>query len=163
MSSSYWALRLQKLNFSYTSHYCWCIVLLLVLDVFATPATAQNLDPTLPPSENFDLSYWKLTRPNNTERDEDALAHGYTKAGEFYTDTITGAMVFLCPNNGRTTANTSFPRTELREMIRRGDTRISTQGINGNNWVFSSSTMANQEASGAVSYTHLTLPTICSV
>lgn len=35
-------------------------------------------------------------------------------------------------------------------MIRAGDTSIGTQGINGNNWVFSSSTMENQEAAGGV-------------
>ena len=118
--------------------------------MFFTTAGAQQLDPTIPPNGNFDLSYWKLTRPNGTERDEDALTNGYYKAGEFYTDTITGAMVFWCPNRGSTTPNTNFSRTELREMIRRGDTSISTQGINKNNWVFSSSTMENQEAAGGV-------------
>jgi uncharacterized protein YjdB len=136
----------------YTNLYSYFIgvMLLLVMNLFVSPTSAQDLDPTLPPSGNFDLSYWKLTRPNNTERDEDALINGYQKEGEFYTDSITGAMVFWCPNNGRTTTNTSFPRTELREMIRRGDTRISTQGINKNNWVFSSSTLVNQEAAGGV-------------
>ena len=130
--------------------YFLSFMLLFVVNMFVSPASAQDLDPTVPPSENFDLSYWKLTRPNNTERDEDALINGYYKENEFYTDTVTGAMVFWCPNSGSTTANTSFPRTELREMIRRGDTSISTQGINKNNWVFSSSSMANQQAAGGV-------------
>ena len=150
VSSFSFVLRLGHFNFSHAYSKIGCLVMLFVSSIFITPATAQDLDPTVPPSGNFDLSFWKLTRPNNTERDEDALVNGYYKAGEFYTDTITGAMVFWCPNNGRTTSNTSFPRTELREMLRRGDTRISTQGINKNNWVFSSSTMENQEAAGGV-------------
>jgi len=143
-------LRLGKNVTFNTLGYSVSLLMLFVLNMFVSSATAQELDPTVPPSGNFDLSYWKLTRPNNTERDEDALINGYYKEGEFYTDTITGAMVFNCPNHGRTTANTSFPRTELREMIRRGNTSISTQGINKNNWVFSSSTMENQEAAGGV-------------
>ena len=142
-------LGLNKVEFSIPS-FSKYIFLVFVLNLMVDAAVAQTLDPSLPPSGNFDLSYWKLTRPNGTERDEDALINGYTKEGEFYTDSETGAMVFWCPNNGSTTANTSFSRTELREMIRRGDTSISTQGINKNNWVFSSSTMENQEAAGGV-------------
>lgn len=139
----------RKSEISFIS-YTKLIALILLMNCFASSAWTQDLDPTVPPGENFDLSYWKLTRPNGTERDEDALINGYYKEGEFYTDTVTGAMVFWCPNFGSTTANTSFPRTELREMIRRGDTSIGTQGINKNNWVFSSSTMENQMAAGGV-------------
>ena len=142
-------LGLNKVEFSIPS-FSKYIFLVFVLNLMVDAAVAQTLDPSLPPGGNFDLSYWKLTRPNGTERDEDALINGYSKEGEFYTDSETGAMVFWCPNDGSTTANTSFSRTELREMIRRGDTSISTQGINKNNWVFSSSTMENQEAAGGV-------------
>ena len=134
---------------SFTPFLGWTMLLLL-LNLFINPLSAQDLDPTLPPSGNFDLTFWKLTRPNNTEKDEKTLANGYIREGEFYTDSITGAMVFWCPNTGATTSNTSFPRTELREMLRRGDSSIGTQGINKNNWVFSSSTLANQEAAGGV-------------
>ena len=110
---------------------------------------AQDLDPNLPPSGNFDLTYWKLTRPNQQEIDEDNLSNGFEREGEFYTDPVTGAMVFWCPNDGAT-GGSSYPRNELREMIRAGDTSIGTRGINKNNWVFSSSTRANQEAAGGV-------------
>ena len=137
-----------EISFSFT--YVGSLVVLLVLSSLASPIQAQDLDPTARPSENFDLTYWKLTRPNNREIDEETLSSGYFVTDEFYTDPETGAMVFWCPNNGRTTANTTFPRNELREMIRRGDKSIGTQGINKNNWVFSSSTMANQEAAGGV-------------
>ena len=130
--------------------YIRCIMLLFIFISFAGTSAAQDLDPSLPPSGNFDLTYWKLTRPNNTERDENTLSNGYFVDGEFYTDPVSGAMVFWCPNDGRTTSGSTYPRTELREMIRRGDTSIGTQGINKNNWVFSSSTMENQEAAGGV-------------
>ena len=150
VSSRNRALSLGQTDLSHIPTYFLSIMLLLVMNLFISPASAQDLDPNLPPSGNFDLSYWKLTRPNNTERDENTLSNGYFVDGEFYTDSTTGAMVFWCPNHGRTTSNTSFPRTELREMIRRGDTSIGTQGINKNNWVFSSSTMENQEAAGGV-------------
>lgn len=136
------------MNFDLSSHFRFAL-LLLILNLFLSPAQAQDLDPNLPPGGNFDLSYWKLTRPNQQERDEDALVSGYSKDGEFYTDPVTGAMVFWCPNDGATGGST-YPRNELREMIRRGNTSISTQGINKNNWVFSSSSLANQEAAGGV-------------
>lgn len=142
-------LGLGRIEFSFTSSYSKSILLLLVLTMFASSATAQDLDPTLPPGGNFDLSYWKLTRPNQQERDAEQLVAGYEVDGEFYTDPITGAMVFWCPNDGATGGST-YPRNELREMIRRLDTSIPTQGINKNNWVFSSSTMANQEAAGGI-------------
>ena len=148
-SSSYPFFCLRHFEIFYISSYSRCILLLLVLNFFVGSATGQELDPDLPPSGNFDLSYWKLTRPNQQEKDENILSNGYYVDGEFYTDSITGAMVFWCPNDGMT-GGSSYPRNELREMMRRGDTSIGTQGINKNNWVFSSSTMANQEAAAGV-------------
>ncbi len=145
MSFGYRFRRLRQIEFSYFR----CILLLLTWSIFGSSATAQVLDPDLPPSGNFDLSCWKLTRPNQQEKDENILSNGYYVDGEFYTDSITGAMVFWCPNDGMT-GGSSYPRNELREMMRCGDTSIGTQGINKNNWVFSSSTMANQEAAAGV-------------
>jgi len=126
-----------------------CFLLCLALAFVGSSISAQILDPNLPPGGNFDLSYWKLTRPNQQERDADQLAAGYSVIPDFYTDPVSGAMVFTCPNDGATGGST-YPRSELREMMRRFDTSIPTQGINKNNWVFSSSTMANQEAAGGV-------------
>ncbi|MEO0898139.1 MAG: polysaccharide lyase family 7 protein [Bacteroidota bacterium] len=124
------------------------LVLLLCITL-ASSSTAQGLDPSLPPSGNFNLSCWKLTRPNQQEKNESILSNGYYVEGEFYTDSVTGAMVFWCPNDGLTGGST-YPRNELREMMRCGDNSIGTQGINKNNWVFSSSTLANQRAAAAV-------------
>lgn len=149
LSFGYPVAGLRKIEFSYSPFYARLILLLLALNLFVDSSMAQGLDPSLPPSGNFDLSYWKLTRPNQTERDENSLSNGYFVPGEFYTDSTTGAMVFWCPNDGRTGGST-YPRNELREMMRRGNTSIGTQGINKNNWVFSSSTMANQQAAGGV-------------
>lgn len=122
--------------------------LLLCVGLIGSSA-AQDLDPTLPPGGNFDLSCWKLTRPNQQEKNENILANGYYVEGEFYTDSVTGAMVFWCPNDGLTGGST-YPRNELREMMRCGNTSIGTQGINKNNWVFSSSTLENQQAAAGV-------------
>lgn len=107
-------------------------------------------DPNLPPGENFDLTGWKITLPDGTEVKEQELSDGFESENEFYTDPCTGAMVFRCPNHGATTVGSSFPRSELRQMLRAGNTSISTRGIGLNNWVFSSSTYANQLASGGV-------------
>ena len=73
----------------------------------------------------------------------------FESANEFYTDPTTGAMVFTCRNDGETGGST-YPRSELREMLRTGNTSIDTKGIGLNNWVFSSSTLENQAASGGV-------------
>jgi len=143
---------LRQINFNNAPSFSKCILSFLVLILFASATTGQELDPSLPPSGNFDLSYWKLTRPNQQEKDENILTNGYYVDGEFYTDPITGAMVFWCPNDGMT-GGSSYPRNELREMMRRGDTSIGTQGINKNNWVFSSSTMATVVQSSG-KYTH---------
>lgn len=145
----YRLLRLDQVVLLKASSYFRCFLQLLVLVMFTSTLSAQELDPNLPPGGNFDLSYWKLTRPNQQERDADQLVNGFMVEGDFYTDPITGAMVFWCPNDGAT-GGSSYPRNELREMIRRLDTSIPTQGINKNNWVFSSSSMANQEAAGGV-------------
>ncbi len=142
-------LGLGKIEFPSIPSYSRSIVLLFVSILFLSSVSAQDLNPNVPPGENFDLSYWKITRPNQQERDQDQLTNGYEIEGEFYTDPMTGAMVFWCPNDGRTGGST-YPRNELREMIRRDNFSIPTQGINKNNWVFSSSTMANQEAAGGV-------------
>ncbi|MEO9474785.1 MAG: polysaccharide lyase family 7 protein [Cyclobacteriaceae bacterium] len=111
--------------------------------------TTFGQDPDVPPSENFDLSEWKVTLPDQSEVSETALSNGFESENEFYTDATTGAMVFRCPNDGETGGST-YPRSELREMLRAGNTSISTKGVGLNNWVFSSSSQSVKEASGGV-------------
>ena len=100
-----------------------------------------GLDPNEPPGENFDLLTWSIDTPrdqNNNQRadrtSETALDNGFVDPDFFFT-ADDGGMVFLSTIEGAPTSlNTNFNRSELREMLRRGNTSISTQGANGNNW-----------------------------
>lgn len=103
----------------------------------------DTLDPTKKPGENFDLLDWSLTLPTDINKDskadtiyETALDDGFQIAPFFYTGED-GGLVFACPNVGaKTSKNTKYARTELREMLRRGNTRIKARGMTKNNWVF---------------------------
>ncbi|WP_236250514.1 polysaccharide lyase family 7 protein [Microbulbifer sp. ALW1] len=120
-------------------------------------SSGGNLDPNLPPSSNFDLSAWYLSVPSDNDGSgtadsikENELNSGYANSSYFYT-AADGGMVFRCPVDGyKTSTNTSYTRTELREMLRRGDTSISTQGVNENNWVFGSAPASARAAAGGV-------------
>ncbi len=99
------------------------------------------LDPAQPPGSNFELISWALDTPADLDGDdrsdrtsETDLDNGFTD-GFFFTGPA-GGMVFRSTVGGaKTSANTSFVRSELREMLRRGNTSISTQGVNQNNWI----------------------------
>ncbi|HUR39714.1 MAG TPA: polysaccharide lyase family 7 protein [Verrucomicrobiae bacterium] len=94
----------------------------------ATPAFA--LDPLLPPSGNFELQNWKLTLPSASEVMPWVLDNGYELKDTFYTHTTSGGMVFRTPNIANSTANSNYPRTELREMLAPHESASS----NVNNW-----------------------------
>ena len=113
-----------------------------------------GLDPEVPPSENFDLLGWYLNTPEfdskNLSRriDEVDLADGFED--EYFWTGDDGGMVFKVTNAGaRTSSGTSYVRTELREMLRRGDEDINTSS-KANNWVFSSAPESDQAEAGAV-------------
>lgn len=116
-----------------------------------------KLDATKKPSENFELLDWSLTLPTDLNKDKKAdmiyekpLSEGFELKPLFYTATD-GGMVFACPNVGaKTSSNTKYARTELREMLRRGNTRIKSQGITANNWVFRSAHGSVRRQAGAV-------------
>ena len=99
------------------------------------------LDPAQPPGSNFDLLSWKLNTPADLDGNglsdqtsETDLDNGFTD-GYFFTGP-TGGMVFRSTIEGaKTSANTRYTRSELREMLRRGNTGISTRGVNRNNWI----------------------------
>jgi len=105
-----------------------------------------GLNPSLPPSSNFDLSKWYITLPNASTVSVSNLNKGYTLSNTFYTDPVTGGMVFRCPNIGGTTTNSSFSRTELREMLNES---AGTKEL-GNNWVLGSSSPTAKAAAGGV-------------
>ncbi|MEM1380893.1 MAG: polysaccharide lyase family 7 protein [Pseudomonadota bacterium] len=120
-----------------------------------------GLSPDVPPANNFDLLGWNLSIPTDTDNNgksdtisERELADGYQNPAFFYTGQD-GGMVFRCPIDGfKTSTNTNYTRVELREMLRRGDTSISTRNGDGtpnkNNWVFSSAPAEAQEKAGGV-------------
>ena len=103
-----------------------------------------GLNPNNEPWENFDLSDWALDAPNADPddglsartSDRDFIEGDLFPGSEpFFFTGSDGAMVFRSPVDGaRTSSNTSFPRSELREMLRAGNTRVSTQGVTENNW-----------------------------
>lgn len=97
----------------------------------ALSPAAKALSAYLAPSENFDLSHWKLTLPSGDEVDNVVLNSGYSYAHVFYTDLQTGGMVFRCPNLGGTTTNSNYSRTELRELLAPHD---SNSKSDANNW-----------------------------
>ena len=118
----------------------------------ATTPPDEGGNENLPPSENFDLSTWKLSIPVNdgdgtaTDISVSELLNGYENSTYFYTASD-GGMVFKCPVNGfKTSANTSYTRVELREMLRGTNTSIPTQGVNKNNWVFGTAPAADKSA-----------------
>ena len=113
-----------------------------------------DLDSSKTPSGNFDLSDWYLSIPSNngsgfaTSIKENELNNDYSNSTYFYTESD-GGMVFKCPIKGyKTSENTTYTRTELREMLRAGNTNIPTSGIGLNNWVFSTSSTDNIAAAG---------------
>jgi hypothetical protein len=104
--------------------------------VTGTPNLASNklkiraLDPNLNPSSNFNLSQWILTLPtplgdigNATVVDTailngiPSINTGYYDPPYFFTDVVTGAMVFFAPLSGATTNNSIFPRSQLAESL----------------------------------------------
>ncbi len=111
-----------------------------------------GLDASKAPSENFDLSTWNLSIPEDkgngtaTTITVSQINNKYENNKYFYTGTD-GGMVFKCPVDGfKTSANTSYVRVELREMLRGTNTSISTQGVNKNNWVFGTAPEADKNA-----------------
>lgn len=91
---------------------------ILCLLLFTSTSFSQ-LDSSLPPGSNFDLSVWKLQSLDASnaliEVTGTALKFGYT-SNLFYTHPVDGSMVCLTPSNGTTTSGTSYPRVELRQM-----------------------------------------------
>ena len=128
---------------------------------YAQSKNTDTLSANAPPSQNFDLSYWNLSIPTDSDGDGNAdtiseakLNQGFQNSEYFYTGSD-GGMVFKVPIKGfKTSKNTSYIRTELREMLRRGDTSIATKDKSGipnkNNWVLSSAPKKTQKLAGAV-------------
>lgn len=119
-------------------------------------ADGKILD-SFPNELGIELLDWYLSVPTDEDNngtsdsiDENTLAAGYTNSEYFYTSADNG-IVMRSPSYGfKTSANTSYVRVELREMLRRGDSSIRTQGVNKNNWVFGSASNLTQANAGGV-------------
>jgi hypothetical protein len=88
-----------------------------------TPALATNVAP----GGNFNLSVWELQLPIGSPGSPTTIppsqlegANGYTNPAYFWTDKNDGSMTFWDPESGVTTPNSSYPRSELREMNSNG-------------------------------------------
>lgn len=78
---------------------------------------------------NIDLSHWKLTLPDSTPPTEitpTALVGGWTNIN-WFTKGNDGELIFSTPTNGGTTLGSSYPRTELRELINGKSDRVNWQ------------------------------------
>jgi poly(beta-D-mannuronate) lyase len=136
-------------------------VSLLLIATFCSFQVSSNepesLDPKAPPGLNFDLLDWNLSLPLDTNEDQKVdtipevfLEKGFQLEPYFYT-AADGGMVFTAFVKGpKTSKNTKYTRSELREMLRRGNNRIKTQGVTENNWVFSSVRAKEQRKAGGV-------------
>ena len=87
---------------------------------------AGGLNPHVAPGGNFDLSVWELQEPVGSPGAPTTYSpaqlegpNGHQDA-YFFTDPTDGAMTFWDPENGVTTANSMYPRSELREMTAAG-------------------------------------------
>ncbi|MEH6454411.1 MAG: polysaccharide lyase family 7 protein [Psychromonas sp.] len=118
---------------------------LLSIAVLATASiSAQAAQKN--PGAVLDLSCWKLTLPVSltggdkpTEFSEKEVAKGANHSEHFYVNEAGDGVVFHSPVAGvKTSNNTKYIRSELREMMRCGNEDHKTKGVNGNNWVFGS-------------------------
>ena len=112
-----------------------------VREVSNVTADDFGLDPSVPPGSNFDLLTWKLNTPADLDGNGLSDTASETDLNEGFSDQYfytgpSGGMVFKPTIGGATTSvNSTYTRSELREMLRRGNTGISTRGVNGNNWI----------------------------
>jgi hypothetical protein len=85
-----------------------------------------GLDPNVAPGGNFDLSLWELQEPVGSPGAPTTISPAQLEGPSgyhdsyFFTDPVDGSMSFWDPENGVTTANSSYPRSELREMTASG-------------------------------------------
>lgn len=117
----------------------------------------ESPQPGLAPGQNFDLSGWYLSMPMDHDANgkpddvfEPYLVQGFEQPELFYTAEDGGLVIKSYIKGVRTSKNTNYVRTELRETLRRGDLNISLKGVGPNNWVFSSAPEADQKRAGGV-------------
>ncbi|HUR39559.1 MAG TPA: polysaccharide lyase family 7 protein [Verrucomicrobiae bacterium] len=88
----------------------------------AIPAQATATSAT--PKDNLDLSHWALTLPVDSNGANSGIARTVTTAellsgyeSEWFYSSNDNGVTFFAPIQGATTANTVYPRSELREVL----------------------------------------------
>ena len=88
--------------------------------------SGSSLNPSVAPGGNFNLSLWELQLPTGSAGAPTTIlpaqleGAGGFQDSYFFTDSGDGAMTFWDPENGVTTPNSNFSRSELREMTSTG-------------------------------------------
>ena len=91
-----------------------------------SPAATAKLNPKVAPGGNFNLSVWELQLPIGSAGDPTTILPAQLEGAKgfqdkyFFTNTTDGGMSFWDPENGVTTPNSSYSRSELREMTASG-------------------------------------------
>ena len=107
---------------------------------YAASSAAQSKgikDRALAPASQFDLSHWNITLPVDQNRDGkvDSIKvkdlQKYSHPDFFYLNEA-GHMVFVAPNKGAKTKNTTNTRSELRHMLRGTNTKHKTHSAANN-------------------------------
>lgn len=125
-----------------TARAMFTLCLSAAITTTALPITAvaqgkSSKDPDLAPASKFDLSHWNITLPVDQNRDGkvDTVSvkkiQKYSHPDFFYLNEQ-DQMVFVAPNKGSQTKNTSNTRSELRYMLRGKKTRIKTHDARNN-------------------------------
>lgn len=99
------------------------------------PAAVPSVLNTMP-SGIINLTDWKLTLPNGDDDDEPAEVSQprlstFTDPRFFHVDTVGQGVVFRAQSGGATTANSSYPRSELREMTNGGKSEAKWSSKSG--------------------------------
>ncbi|HEX3982516.1 MAG TPA: polysaccharide lyase family 7 protein, partial [Acidisoma sp.] len=90
------------------------------------PAAAAKLNPKVAPGGNFNLGVWELQLPIGSAGDPTTILPAQLEGAKgfqdkyFFTNTTDGGMSFWDPENGVTTPNSNYSRSELREMTASG-------------------------------------------
>jgi hypothetical protein len=107
------------------------------------------------PSTRFDFSDWYISTPKEGDPGDDqsiyeaALMGGYIDSDLFCLGRDNGLVLKTTVAGFKTSANTQYTRTELREMLREGNTSIDNKDL-ANNWAFSNQPEATRNAAAAV-------------
>ena len=129
--------------------------------VGSTNATAAAaLNPGVAPGGNFNLSVWELQLPIGSPGSPTTIlpsqlegASGYQNPSYFWTDKNDGSMTFWDPESGVTTPNSSYARTELREMNSNGT--AADWALGGNNTLSAELRVVSVTSNVCVGQVHL--------